>query len=73
MLAAICGILLAGFSGGPSLDMGAEYLLGSIAVVVIGGQSLSLFLTLIVTPLAFHAVEAVRARSAVRETAPATA
>lgn len=37
-------------------------------------QSLSLFLTLIVTPLAFHAVEALRARAAIRrETAPATA
>ena len=41
MLAAACGILLAGFSGGPSLDMGAEYLLGSIAVVVIGGTSVA--------------------------------
>jgi ribose transport system permease protein len=41
MLAAICGILLAGFSGGPALDMGAEYLLGSIAVVVIGGTSVA--------------------------------
>jgi ribose transport system permease protein len=41
MLAATCGILLAGFSGGPSLDMGAEYLLGSIAVVVIGGTSVA--------------------------------
>jgi ribose transport system permease protein len=41
MLAAICGVLLAGFSGGPALDMGAEYLLGSIAVVVIGGTSVA--------------------------------
>jgi ribose transport system permease protein len=41
MLAAVCGILLAGFSGGPSLDMGTEYLLGSIAVVVIGGTSVA--------------------------------
>jgi ribose transport system permease protein len=41
LLAAVCGILLAGFSGGPALDMGAEYLLGSIAVVVIGGTSVA--------------------------------
>ncbi len=41
MLSAICGILLAGFSGGPALDMGSEYLLGSIAVVVIGGTSVA--------------------------------
>ena len=41
MLAAVCGILLAGFSGGPALDMGSEYLLGSIAVVVIGGTSVA--------------------------------
>ena len=37
MLAAICGYLLASFSGGAALNMGAEYLLMSIAVVVIGG------------------------------------
>ena len=41
LLSAVCGILLAGFSGGPALDMGAEYLLGSIAVVVIGGTSVA--------------------------------
>lgn len=41
LLAALCGILLSGFSGGPALDMGAEYLLGSIAVVVIGGTSVA--------------------------------
>lgn len=41
LLAAVCGILLSGFSGGPALDMGAEYLLGSIAVVVIGGTSVA--------------------------------
>jgi HAE1 family hydrophobic/amphiphilic exporter-1 len=34
----------------------------AIAVVVIGGQSLALFLTLIVTPIAFHLVESARAR-----------
>lgn len=41
LLAATCGVLLSGFSGGPALDMGAEYLLGSIAVVVIGGTSVA--------------------------------
>jgi len=64
LLSAGCGILLAGFSGGPALDMGAEYLLGSIAVVVIGGTSVaggrasvpgiwgaSLFMFLLVTML----------------------
>lgn len=40
-LAALCGALLAGFSGGASLNMGEEYLLASIAVVVIGGTSVS--------------------------------
>lgn len=41
VLAAICGFLLAGFSGGASLNMGQEYLLASIAVVVIGGTSVA--------------------------------
>lgn len=41
VLAAACGYLLAGFSGGASLNMGQEYLLGSIAVVVIGGTSVA--------------------------------
>ncbi len=41
LLAALCGFLLAGFSGGASLNMGQEYLLGSIAVVVIGGTSVA--------------------------------
>ena len=36
-LAALTGVLLAGFSGGNSLDQGEEYLLLTIAVVVIGG------------------------------------
>lgn len=38
-LAGLCGYLLAAFSGGAALNMGAEYLLSSIAVVVIGGTS----------------------------------
>lgn len=63
-LASICGALLAGFTGGSSLDMGAEYLLSSIAVVIIGGTSVaggaahlpglwgaSLFLFMVVTLL----------------------
>ncbi len=41
VLAGLCGYLLAGFSGGASLNMGAEYLLASIAVVVIGGTSVA--------------------------------
>lgn len=41
MLAALCGFLLSGFSGGASLSMGQEYLLSSIAVVVIGGTSVA--------------------------------
>ncbi len=40
-LAGLCGYLLSGFSGGASLNMGAEYLLASIAVVVIGGTSVA--------------------------------
>ncbi|MEO1308230.1 MAG: ABC transporter permease [Pseudomonadota bacterium] len=41
VLAAVCGFLLSGFSGGASLNMGQEYLLASIAVVVIGGTSVA--------------------------------
>jgi ribose transport system permease protein len=41
MLAALCGFLLSCFSGGAALNMGAEYLLMSIAVVVIGGTSVA--------------------------------
>ena len=41
LLAGLCGYLLAGFSGGASLNMGQEYLLASIAVVVIGGTSVA--------------------------------
>lgn len=63
-LGGLTGALLAGFTGGSSLDMGAEYLLSSIAVVVIGGTSVaggaanlpgiwgaSLFLFMVVTLL----------------------
>ncbi len=41
VLAAICGYLLASFSGGAALNMGAEFLLMSIAVVVIGGTAVT--------------------------------
>jgi ribose transport system permease protein len=64
VLAALCGFLLACFSGGAALNMGSEYLLMSIAVVVIGGTAVaggnsnvpgiwgaSLFMYLVVTML----------------------
>jgi len=41
VFAGLCGFVLAGFSGGASLNMGSEYLLASIAVVVIGGTSVA--------------------------------
>lgn len=41
VLAALCGYLFSGFSGGSSLSMGEQYLLASIAVVVIGGTSVA--------------------------------
>lgn len=41
VFAALTGYLLASFSGGAALNMGAEYLLMSIAVVVIGGSSIA--------------------------------
>jgi ribose transport system permease protein len=41
ILAALSGYLLASFSGGAALNMGAEYLLMSIAVVVIGGSAVA--------------------------------
>lgn len=41
ILAAVAGFLLASFSGGAALNMGQEYLLMSIAVVVIGGTSVA--------------------------------
>lgn len=41
VFAGLCGYLLAAFSGGAALNMGQEYLLASIAVVVIGGTSVA--------------------------------
>ncbi|WP_343079038.1 ABC transporter permease [Ostreiculturibacter nitratireducens] len=41
VMAAFCGFLLSCFSGGAALNMGTEYLLMSIAVVVIGGSSIA--------------------------------
>jgi ribose transport system permease protein len=40
-LAALCGFLLSCFSGGAALNMGAEFLLMSIAVVIIGGTAVA--------------------------------
>lgn len=40
-LGGICGALLAGYFRGASVDIGNEYLLSSIAVVVIGGTSVA--------------------------------
>ncbi len=64
VLAAVAGLLLAAYSGGASLNMAEDFLLMSIAVVVLGGTSIaggqatvagvwtaSLFLYLIVTML----------------------
>jgi ribose transport system permease protein len=71
VLASLCGLLLACFSGGAALNMGAEFLLSSIAVVVIGGTSVaggnsnvpgiwgaSLFLFLVVSMLNTYGAEA---------------
>ncbi|MFW2541216.1 ABC transporter permease [Primorskyibacter sp. 2E107] len=41
VFASVAGYLLASFSGGAALNMGQEYLLMSIAVVVIGGSSIA--------------------------------
>ena len=41
ILAALAGFLLSCFSGGAALNMGAEYLLISIAVVIIGGTAVA--------------------------------
>jgi HAE1 family hydrophobic/amphiphilic exporter-1 len=65
-LALVGGMLPLALGAGP----GAEER-RAIAVVVIGGQSLSLFLTLIVTPVAFHVIESARARFSVRPPAVA--
>lgn len=40
-MAGVCGILLSGFSRGAALNMGEEFLLASIATVVIGGTSVA--------------------------------
>jgi ribose transport system permease protein len=70
-LGGLCGALLAGYFRGSSLDIGGEYLLTSIAVVVIGGTSVaggsanvtglwgaSLFLVLLATMLNTFGVNA---------------
>jgi ribose transport system permease protein len=41
ILASLAGLVLSCFSGGAALNMGAEYLLTSIAVVVIGGTAVA--------------------------------
>jgi ribose transport system permease protein len=41
ILAAVTGLLLAAYSGGAALDMSSDFLLMSIAVVVIGGTSIT--------------------------------
>ena len=41
VMAALCGTLLSGFSGGAALNMGTEYLMISITVVVIGGTAVA--------------------------------
>ena len=41
VLAAVCGYFVSCFSGGAALNMGAEYLLMSIAVVIIGGTAVA--------------------------------
>jgi ribose transport system permease protein len=41
LLSGVCGILLSGFSGGAALNMGEEFLLASIATVIIGGTSVA--------------------------------
>ena len=41
VLASLAGLLLSCFSGGAALNMGTEYLLSSIAVVVIGGTAVA--------------------------------
>jgi HAE1 family hydrophobic/amphiphilic exporter-1 len=67
-LALVGGMLPLALGSGP----GAEER-RAIAVVVIGGQSLSLFLTLIVTPVMFYVVETWRARLGLAREAVAAA
>ncbi len=67
-LALVGGMLPLALGTGP----GAEER-RAIAVVVIGGQSLSLFLTLVVTPVAFALVEQAQQRLALRRAPPAPA
>jgi len=54
LCAALVGILLAGFNGQASLGMGDEYLLPSIAVVVVGGTLSACALTLVVLPVIYR-------------------
>ena len=64
VMAGLCGVLLAGFTGGAALNMGESYLMESVAVAVLGGTAVSggrasafgiwgaaLFLSLLVTLL----------------------
>jgi HAE1 family hydrophobic/amphiphilic exporter-1 len=67
-LALVGGMLPLALGTGP----GAEER-RAIAVVVIGGQTLSLFLTLIVTPVAFYLVESVQDKLAARRSDEAMA
>jgi HAE1 family hydrophobic/amphiphilic exporter-1 len=67
-LALVGGMLPLALGSGP----GAEER-RAIAVVVIGGQSLSLFLTLVVTPVAFYLLEAARSRVLAGRSEPAVA
>ena len=41
VMASLTGVLLAAFSGGASLNMGDEYMLISVAVVVLGGTNIN--------------------------------
>ncbi|GHT00517.1 ABC transporter permease [Synergistales bacterium] len=41
MFAGLTGILLAAYIGGATVDMGSEYMLNSVAVVVLGGSSIA--------------------------------
>ncbi|MDR3212064.1 MAG: ABC transporter permease, partial [Planctomycetota bacterium] len=41
MFSGLAGILLAAYIGGATADMGSEYMLNSIAVVVLGGSSIA--------------------------------